>query len=446
MRAGRIVLVLLLAGAGGYAAWHYGLVDRFAGKISGNQQEAGQGQQQQGRRGAGAGGGGRRGGGGQSADIPVIAAPVRIETVPVYRDGIGNVQAFAMVTIRPQVDGRLMSVAFKEGQYVKKGDVLARIDPVVYQAQLDQALAKKAQDQANLANARVDLERYERLASSNAGSKQQADAQRAMVAQVEAQVKADDAAIDNARAYLGYTTIASPIEGPTGIRQVDPGNIIRSSDAAGLVTIAQVKPINVVFTLPQRDLQVVSAAMRKGVVTAVAREADGRVLGTGRLDVMDNQVDTTTGTVKLKASFPNEDQGLWPGQFVTVRLTVEMLENAKVVPTPAIRRGPNGTFVYVVDGNRARVTPVEVAQQDETLAVLRAGPDAGTRVVTTGFTRLADGRTVAVTESEDGAVPALAPAAPRRRPQNGEGEGGARRRDGQGPPRPQAAQDGERRG
>src|SRR5499433_756256 len=208
--------------------------------------------------------------------VPVTVETVKKQTVPVYREGIGNVQALSTVTVRAQVDGRLTSVEFIEGQDVRKGDVLARIDPAIYKAQYDQALAKKAQDEATLANARLDLVRYQKLASTNAGPQQQADQQAATVAQLEAQVRSDQAAIDNAKAYLDYTVITSPIDGRIGLRLIDPGNIVHASDASGLVSITQVRPIAVIFTLPQRDLPVVSAALARGgvkveVVGALAR-------------------------------------------------------------------------------------------------------------------------------------------------------------------------------
>src|SRR5215813_14261278 len=262
--------------------------------------------------------------------VPVPVETVKKETVPVYREGIGNVQALYTVTVRAQVDGRLTSVEFTEGQDVRKGDVLARIDPAIYKAQYDQALAKKAQDEATLANARLDLVRYQKLASTNAGPQQQADQQAATVAQLEAQVRSDQAAIDNAKAYLDYTVITSPIDGRIGLRLIDPGNIVHASDASGLVSITQVRPVAVIFTLPQRDLPVVSAALARGgvkveVVGALARGT----VPTGTLQTIDNQIDVTTGTIKLKAVFPNDDQTLWPGQFVSTRVVVDTLVDAR---------------------------------------------------------------------------------------------------------------------
>ena len=345
--------------------------------------------------------------------VPVTVETVKKQTVPVYREGIGNVQALYTVTVRAQVDGRLTSVEFTEGQDVRKGDVLARIDPAIYKAQYDQALAKKAQDEATLANARLDLVRYQKLASTNAGPQQQADQQAATVAQLEAQVRSDQAAIDNAKAYLDYTVITSPIDGRIGLRQIDPGNIVHASDASGLVSITQVRPVAVIFTLPQRDLPVVSAALARGgvkveVVGALARGT----VPTGTLQTIDNQIDVTTGTIKLKAVFPNDDQTLWPGQFVSTRVVVDTLVDARVVPTTAVRRGPNGTFVYIIGGDeRALVQPVEVVLQDETRAVIAQGLDIGSRVVTVGFAQLAHNKPVKIVAGAEPAPPAASPAA-----------------------------------
>jgi multidrug efflux system membrane fusion protein len=327
----------------------------------------------------------------------VSVAEARRLSVPVLREGIGHVQANALVTVRAQIDGRLMEVAFREGQEVEAGSVLARIDPASWQAQLDQALARQAQGEATLANARIDLERYERLAATNAGPRQQADQQRALVAQLQAQARADAAAVDAARINLGYTTIRAPIAGRAGLRQVDAGNVIRAGDPAGLVTLAQVRPIAVLFTLPQRDLAAAKDALAAGPAPVEALDTDGRtVLATGALEVIDNQVDAATGTIKLKASFANQDMRLWPGQFVSVRLKVGVLADAVTVPTPALRRGPQGPFVYVVRDGKALVRAVAVTQQDQVVAVIASGLDLGERVVTAGFQRLSDGKAVTI--------------------------------------------------
>src|SRR5580693_386007 len=266
--------------------------------------------------------------------VPVLAATPRIMDVPVYLDGVGAVRALNTVTVRPQVDGKLISVNFVEGQDVKKGDVLGEIDPVIYKAQLDQAIAKKAQDEALLANQRLDLIRYQQLASFNAGSKQQADTQVAVVAQQEALIKADQAAIDNAQATLGYTRIIAPLSGRTGLRQVDQGNIVHAADATGVAIITQLQPIAVQFSLPQQQIMRVNAAFAKGALAVDVFGNDGvTVADSGKLTGIDNQVDPTTGTLKLKAEFPNANLQLWPGQFVNIRLKVDTLSQVVVIPT-----------------------------------------------------------------------------------------------------------------
>jgi membrane fusion protein, multidrug efflux system len=334
--------------------------------------------------------------------VPVLVTTVTRADVPVYLDAVGTIKALNTVTVTPQVDGKLLNVNYNEGQDVKKGDVLARIDPVTYQAQLDQAVAKKAQDEAQLANSKLDLERYERLAATNAINKQQADTQRALVAQNTAIVQADQAAIENAQALLGYTTIVAPIDGRTGIRQVDEGNIVRSASSPAIVVITQLKPISVMFNLPQQNLPQVNAAFAKGALAVDALRSDNdAVLDRGTLKVVDNQVDQTTGTVKLKAEFPNPDLQLWPGQFVNVRLLIDTLKQVVVVPTSAVQRGPNGAFVYVTkDDNTVAVRPVVVQKQDETQTVIKSGLDSNERVVTTGFVRLTDGSRISIGTAE----------------------------------------------
>lgn len=336
--------------------------------------------------------------------VPVLAATVIRADVPVFLDAVGTVSALNTVTVRPQADGRLIEVTFREGQDVQKGDVLARIDPTLYRAQLDQALAKKAQDEALLANARADLERYSRLAASNAINRQQVDTQRALVAQYEAQVKADEAAIDTARATLGYTTVTAPISGRTGLRLVDEGNYVRAADAgSALVVITQLQPIAVVFNLPQQDLLRVTKAFAGGPLTVDAIRSDNNeVLATGKLTVIDNQVDPATGTVRLKAEFSNPDLQLWPGQFVNVRLYIDTLRQVATIPTGAVQRGPDGTFVYVIgDDNKAGVRKIDVGMQDELRSVITRGLAPGERVVTTGFARLEDGAQVSVGRAND---------------------------------------------
>ncbi|HET8543654.1 MAG TPA: efflux RND transporter periplasmic adaptor subunit [Pseudolabrys sp.] len=367
--------------------------------------------------------------------VPVLVAPAARADVPVYLDAVGTIRALNTVTVRPQVDGKLLSVNFKEGDDIKKGDLLAKIDPVIYQAQLNQAIAKKAQDEAQLANSKIDLDRYERLAATAAINKQQADTQRALVAQNTALVQADQAAIDNAQAMLGYTTITAPIDGRTGIRMVDEGNYVRSADTnSSIVVITQLQPISVLFNLPQQDLSQVNTAFEKSPLNVEAQRSDNdAVIDRGVLRVVDNQVDQTTGTVKLKAEFPNANLQLWPGQFVNIRLLVDTLKQVVVIPTGSVQRGPNGTFVYVVkDDDSVSVRPITVQKQDETQTVVSKGLEAPERVVTTGFVRLTDGTKVAI---GSGDAPAAQPAG--QRPQ---GQGGARRQRGGGAAKPNTQQ------
>ncbi len=363
--------------------------------------------------------------GGEGGPVPVLAAAAAKADVPVYLDAVGTIKALNTVTVRPQVDGKLISVGFKEGEDVTKGAVLARIDPTIYQAQLDQAIAKKAQDEAQLANAKIDLDRYEKLAASNAINRQQADTQRALVAQISAQVQSDQAAIENAQATLGYTAILAPIDGRTGIRLVDEGNIVHASDVnSAIVVITQIKPISVLFNLPQQELGRINAAFAKAPLAVEAQRPDNNAaIDRGTLRVVDNQVDQTTGTVRLKAEFPNADLQLWPGQFVNVRLLIDTLKDVVTIPTGAVQRGPNGTFVYVVkDDSTVAMRPIVVQKQDETQTVVESGLSPPERVVTTGFVRLTEGSKVAVA-GNDGA-PAAAPQ--RTRPRNGQRPGGGR--------------------
>jgi len=331
--------------------------------------------------------------------VPVIAVPARIADVPVYLTGVGTAKPRNTVTVRPQVDGRILNLSFKEGQDVKRGDVLAKIDPATYQAQLDQATAKKAFDEVQLANAQHDLDRYAKL-GGNVIAQKTIDTQRALVGQLTAQIKQDDAAIANATAILAYTTIVSPIDGRTGIRLVDEGNLVRTSDA-GIVVINEIRPINVLFNLPQQQLGEVNKAKAAGTVTVEALDADGKSpLDRGTLQVVDNQVDQATGTVRMKAEFPNARLQLWPGQFVNVRLLIRTVQQVVVIPTQAVQRGPTGAFTYVVQSDRVALRPVTLTLQDETQAVVASGLEAGEQVVTTGFARLKDGSPVAATAPE----------------------------------------------
>jgi multidrug efflux system membrane fusion protein len=374
--------------------------------------------------------GGRRGNPATTDPVPVLAAAARTADVPVFLDGVGTAKALNTVTVRSQVDGKIMEISFTEGQDVPKGYVLAKIDPVTYQAAYDQTVAKKAQDEAQLANARLDLDRYTRLAATNAVNKQQLDTQRALVAQLEAQIKLDQAAIDNARAVLSYTDIIAPIAGRTGIRLVDVGNLVRGAEATGIVILTQLRPISVFFSLPQQNLPDLTKGMAEGELPVDALTPDGKsALDKGKVKVIDNQVDQTTGTVKLKAEFPNENLQLWPGQFVNVRVLIDTLRQVVVVPTAAVQRGPNGTFVYVVKdgGNTVTVRPVTLTQQDDLRAVVATGLQADEQVVTTGFARLTEGAQVTVSNAEDAGQ--LAPTA-RPRPDGTRGTRGRERAKG----------------
>ncbi|MFT3731415.1 MAG: efflux RND transporter periplasmic adaptor subunit [Hyphomicrobium sp.] len=337
--------------------------------------------------------------GGFGGPVSVIAKNAETTDVPVYLEGVGSIKALNTATIRAQVDGRLLSVNFKEGQDVKRGDVLAKIDPATYQAQLDQAVAKKALDEALLANTKRDLERYQKVGTL-AISQQQIDTQTALMKQQEAQIKSDVAAIENAQAILGYTTIVAPFDGRTGIRLVDEGNLVHANDTAGIVVITQVQPITALFTLPQQQLPTLTKAIEAGPLTATALSTDSQTeLDVGSLKVIDNQVDQQTGTIRLKAEFPNEKRQLWPGQFVNVRLLVDTLKGVTVVATEAVQRGPDGTYVFVVDSdNKVSMRPVEVSRQDDKWAVIADGVTPGEKVVTSGFARLKEGSTVSISD------------------------------------------------
>ena len=385
--------------------------------------------------------GGQRGATASSDPVPVLAIPAKLADVPVYLDGVGTAKALNTVTVRSQVDGKLIKISFTEGQDVDKGYVLAKIDPVTYQAAYDQTVAKKAQDEAQLANARLDLERYTRLAATNAVNKQQLDTQKAMVAQLEAQLKLDQAAIDNARAILSYTDVIAPITGRTGIRLIDEGNIVKAADASGIVILTQLRPISIFFNLPQQHLLELNKGFSEAPLAVDAIGPDGKsVVDRGKVVVIDNQVDQTTGTVKLKAEFPNANLQLWPGQFVNVRVLMDTRRQVVVVPTAAIQRGPNGTLVYVLrDDSTVTVRPVKLSQQDEIQSVVDAGLQAGERVVTTGFARLTEGTAVTVSSAEDSGDAALS-----NQPR-AEGTGGGRAEDtGQATPAGRPRADGTR--
>jgi multidrug efflux system membrane fusion protein len=325
--------------------------------------------------------------------IAVDTAVATQTDVPVYFGGLGTVQALYTVTVSPRVDGELTKVGFVEGQMVKQGDLLAQIDPRPYQAAYDQAVATKDKDAAQLANAKVDLDRYVMLAPQNFTSKQTLDTQRSLVAQLTAQVKIDQALIDSAKTQLDYTTITSPIPGRTGIRLVDPGNNVHASSTAGIVVVTQVQPITVIFTLPEEDLGDIGAGMAAAplAVTAMSRD-EKTVLGQGTLMLIDNEIDQTTGTIRLKASFPNADNKLWPGEFVNAKVLVQTKHNALTIPTAAIQRGPSGVFAYVVKpDSTVEMRPLQVAEDANGMTVVSGGLQVGERVTTSNEYRLQPG-------------------------------------------------------
>ena len=400
----RLLLVLVLAAVGAAAYFYYYLPHQRAKTADTAAASSGGKDADRAGKNAGGGGGGSQKRGGQNGPVPVLAATAKAADVPIYLYGVGTVQAYYTVTVRAQVTGRLVSVPFREGQDVKKGDLLAQVDPSLYQAAYDQAVAKKAQDEALLANAKLDLVRYTKLAQQNYGSQQQADTQRALVAQDEALVKGDQAAIENAKANLDYTHITSPIDGRTGIRLVDVGNLVQPSDSTGIVVVTQLKPIAVIFTLPEQELPQVMAANVGGKLPTDSLTGDNRkVLDHGTLEVIDNQIDQTTGMVRFKAAMPNVNLQLWPGQFVNARLLVDTRRDAIVIPPGAVQQGPNGSYVYVIDEeSKANVRTVTIAQQDDSTAVISSGLKAGEVVVTSGFVRLTNGAKVVVSKPDSG--------------------------------------------
>ena len=331
--------------------------------------------------------------------VAVSTAVVTRQNVPVYLEGLGTVQAFYTVKVTAQVNGQLTNVAFHEGDQVKRGQLLAQIDPRPFQAALDGARAALAKDEAQLADARKDLARYALLEPKKLASQQQVDTQKALVGEMKAQIEADQAAIESAATQLSYTRITAPIDGRTGMRQVDPGNIVHSTDTDGIVVLTQLQPITTVFTLPENSLGPVADAMSRGPVQVVAL-AQGKELDRGTVKLIDNEIDPTTGTIRLKAIFPNPKLKLWPGQFVNLRLLVRTDENALTIPAAALQRGPDGMFVYIVkpDSTVAQ-QPVTVANNSETVAVVTQGLEPGQQVVTSNAFRLQPGTLVRVMDS-----------------------------------------------
>ena len=384
VRRRRWPLLIALAAVllGSYAGWHYFIASKAADAAVELKTAAGKG--------------------GGPAPIPVTVAPVKKADFSVYLYGLGTVQPYRTVTVRSRVDGQIINVLFKQGRMVKEGDTLVEIDPRPYQAALDQAKAKKAQDEANLKNAKLNLERSLTLAQKDYATQQQVDSQQAMVDQLTAQIQGDQAAIDNAQTQLSYTVIKSPLSGRAGFRLVDPGNIVHSSDENGIVTIVQLQPISVVFTAPEENVPQINQALEEGTVVPVeALSSDGlRMLAQGSLARVNNEVDQASGTIRMKATFENKDNVLWPGLSVATRLLVNKLKDATVIPDNAVQRGPNGLYAFVVgDDNKVAVQAIKVSQSGDGESVVEQGLTPGQRVVVTGQYRLEIGSLVQPTEA-----------------------------------------------
>jgi membrane fusion protein, multidrug efflux system len=326
--------------------------------------------------------------------VQVSTAPVQKADFPVYLTGLGTVQGFNTVLVRTRVDGQIDKVAFKEGQMVNAGDLLVEIDPRPFQATLDQAKAKKAQDEANIANANVDLQRYTKLGEF--ATKQQTDTQRTTVQMLTAQIAADDAAIFNAQTQLDYTQVKSPISGVAGLRQVDIGNIVNASTQTGIVTIAQIEPIAVIFTAPEEQLPDINDGQASEGLKVIAMTTDGKkTLADGKLSVVNNQVDSTSGTIRLKGVFDNKNHALWPGQSVSTRLLVKTLKDATVVPDDAIQHGTSGLYVYAVNAdNKAEMHKVKVSQSIDGRSVIEEGLTPGQQVIIAGQYKVSPGTLV----------------------------------------------------
>jgi multidrug efflux system membrane fusion protein len=330
--------------------------------------------------------------------VPVTAAAARVQDVDVYLNGIGNVQAFNTVEIKAEVNGRLIAIPVREGQEVRQGDIVAEIDPRPYKAALDQATAQRAEDEAQLQSAELDLHRYQDLAKREFAPVQQVDDQQAMVSKLQATIQADTAAIETAQINLDFCTIRSPISGRVGLHQTDVGNLIEVASQTGIISITQDQPISLVFTLPEAQLAQLHKAMAKADLPVLAYSSDDKTqLSKGVLLTPNNAIDTTTGTIQLKATFANKDDALWPGQFVNARLMVGTLHNVVTVPVPAIQHGPDGLFVYTVaSDDTVRTQPVEIGYQDADNVVVTKGLQSGQNVVVAGQSRLAPGVRVAM--------------------------------------------------
>jgi multidrug efflux system membrane fusion protein len=348
-----------------------------------------------------AGTSGRRGGSrGGGAPVPVVAGKVEQKDMPIYLDGLGTVQAFNTVTVHTRVDGQLQQVLFSEGQDVKAGDLLAVVDPRPFQAALDQAIAKKSQDEAQLANAKVVLERNTDLLKKKVIAQQDFDSSKYQGDSLQAAVQADQAAIENARTQLDYTQIKSPIDGRTGVRLVDVGNIVHASDQTGMVVITQLHPISVVFTLPEQNLQEIlnQGSANGGLKVLALDRGNTSTLDEGALAVVDNEIDPATGTVKLKATFPNNELKLWPGKFVNARLILTTRKDATVIPSSVVQRGPQGTYAYLIKPDKTvEMRPIKVAQTEANLTLVDEGLKPGEQVVVDGQYKLQPGAHVELT-------------------------------------------------
>ncbi len=360
------------------------------------------------------GGGGHHQGQAQGGrPVPVLVVPVVQKDVPIYLDGLGTVQAYKTVTVHSRVDGQLTQINFREGQDVHANDALAHIDDSTYRAQFNQTVATRDKDQAQLDAARRDLERYVMLKDRVSG--QTVDTQRALVRQLDATIRADQAAADNARAMLSYTVISSPIDGRTGLRLVDEGNIIHAADAGGLVVLTQLQPIAVIFTLPQQVLPSILQLNGQGAdLPVLAAQSDNKtIIDRGRLELVDNQIDQTTGTVRLKAVMPNAGRRLWPGGFVNVRLLVDTAKAGLVIPAAAVQRGPQGAYAFVVkDDHTVEMRVIQVTQVESDEALVASGLTLGDRVVADGASKLQSGARVTEVAPQAQASPSPATPAP----------------------------------
>jgi membrane fusion protein, multidrug efflux system len=329
--------------------------------------------------------------------VGVVAANVKSGDVPIYLRGVGTVIAYNNVLIRSQITGQLIKISFHQGQQVKKGDVLAVIDPRPYQAELDQAIANRKRDQAHLENAKIDLNRYTGLAKEKSIATQLADSQKAIVDQIVAMIQADEAIIESARVNLGYTNLTSPIDGVTGIRQIDIGNIIHPTDVNGLVDVTQIEPISLIFTLPEANFVPIQELLSHGPVTVFVDSQDGKQLDQGTLNLIDNQIIQTTGTIRLRAQFPNQKHLLWPGQLVNARLLLDTRHDGLTVPASVVLQGPQGPYAYVVNPDSSvAIRPIKVAQISEGQALIDSGLQANEQVVVDGQYKLQPGAHVTI--------------------------------------------------